>query len=81
MARPRAIAIDNQNHLYVTDALNNNVQMFDESGNLLLRFGNIGLHEGQFRLPAGIYISADNKIWVADSVNRRIQQFAYVGEN
>jgi DNA-binding beta-propeller fold protein YncE len=79
-ARPRDIAINSENLLFVTDALNHNVQIFDRSGRFILEFGNAGLDEGQFRLPAGIFI-ADNEIYVSDSINRRIQIFDYIKEN
>jgi hypothetical protein len=79
-ARPRDIAVNSENLLFVTDALNHNVQIFDRSGQFILEFGNIGLDEGQFRLPAGIFIT-DNEIYVSDSINRRIQIFDYIKDN
>jgi DNA-binding beta-propeller fold protein YncE len=62
------------------DAVFDNVQIFDSSGQLLLNLGEGGTNPGQFGLPAGIAIGLDNKIYVADSYNRRIQVFQYIGQ-
>jgi hypothetical protein len=62
----------------VTDALNNNVQMYNSRGDLLMTFGALGFSPGQFRLPAGICITDDDAIYIADSINRRIQKFQYL---
>ena len=80
MVRPRDIALDSEGNIYVTDALRNNVQIYDAAGNLLLRFGALGLGPGQFRLPAGVTIDKDDNIYIADSINERIQIFKYLGK-
>lgn len=40
--RPKGIAIDQENHLYVTDAAFNNVQVLDDQGGALMFFGGQG---------------------------------------
>jgi hypothetical protein len=47
---------------------------------LLLSIGNQGQGEGEFWLPAGMFITPDNTIFVADSYNKRIQVFRYIGQ-
>jgi sugar lactone lactonase YvrE len=64
--------------VYVTDALKHEVQVYDPGGTYLFSFGGMGTETGQFRLPAGIFITKNGRIYVADSINRRIQEFVYL---
>ena len=66
-------------HIYVVDALFDNVQVFNRAGEFLLHWGSAGRGLDQFWLPTGIAIH-DDQILVADSFNRRIQRFHYVGQ-
>jgi len=77
-ARPKGVALDSEDHAYVVDAAFSNIQIFDDTGRLLLFFGALGRSPGFFWLPAGIYIAPDDKIYVADSINGRIQVFQYL---
>ncbi len=78
-SRPKGVAADSFGHVYVIDALFDNIQIFDRDGKLLLNFGESGANPGEFWLANGIAISRDNEIYVADSYNHRIQVFKYVG--
>ena len=64
--------------IYVVDAHFENIQIFNEAGQLLMAFGREGCGPGRFSLPAGLAIGPDDRIWVADSGNRRVQVFEYV---
>ena len=75
LARPKGIATDSFNNIYIVDALFNNVQVFDQEGKLLYVFGERGFEREMFSFPAGIFIDDDNKIYIADSFNSRIQIF------
>jgi DNA-binding beta-propeller fold protein YncE len=74
-AHPCGIATDSYGNIYVTDRQFENVQVFDQQGQILLAFGHEGTQAGQFWLPAGIFIDSRNRIYVADSFNKRIQVF------
>lgn len=51
------------------------IRAYDFSGNLLGTIGNVmGVGDGQFNTPLGIYLK-DGLLFVADSVNNRIQVF------
>jgi DNA-binding beta-propeller fold protein YncE len=62
----------------VDDSAFNNVQVFNEDGQILMFFGEMGNKPGQFWLPAGMYIDADDKIYVADQYNKRINVYQYL---
>jgi sugar lactone lactonase YvrE len=79
MFRPKGIALDSEDHLYVVDGLWGVVQVFDEQGRLLYYFGTRGTHNGEFQLPAGLFIDRDDRVFVVDSFNRRVQVFRYRG--
>ncbi|MFN8482751.1 MAG: TIGR03663 family protein [Anaerolineae bacterium] len=73
---PRAIAIDKDGNLYVTDTGNKRVSKFDPDGKPLAQYGGGGFDPGQFQEPVGIAISpVDGSIYVADTWNRRVQKF------
>jgi len=79
MFRPKGIALDSEDHLYVVDGLWGVVQVFDEQGRLLYYFGTRGTHNGEFQLPAGLFIDREDRIFVVDSLNRRVQVYRYHG--
>ena len=61
--------------IYITDRQFENVQIFNQQGQILMAFGQEGKQAGQFWLPAGIFVDRRNRIYVADSFNKRIQIF------
>ena len=78
-ARPKGIAVDSEEHIYVADALFNNIQIFDSTGTFLLFFGGSGGDApGEMCLPTGIHIDSQDRIYVADTYNSRIQIFRYL---
>jgi sugar lactone lactonase YvrE len=78
MSRPKGLALDSEDHLYIVDAQFELVQIFDPHGVLLLSFGGEGSGPGEFWLPAGIHIDPSDRIWIADTYNRRVQVFQYL---
>jgi DNA-binding beta-propeller fold protein YncE len=78
LMRPKGIAIDSENHIYVVDAWFNNIQIFDIYGRVYLAFGSPGVNPGEFILPIGIYIDKNDRIYVLDQLNRRLQIFQYI---
>ena len=55
-ARPKGVAADADGHVWVVDAIFDNIQIFDEQGHLLLVIGSRGRGAGQFWSPSGISI-------------------------
>jgi predicted membrane-bound mannosyltransferase/DNA-binding beta-propeller fold protein YncE len=72
---PRAIAIDAQGNLLVSDTGNKRVLKFDAYGKPLDQYGGVGAGEGQFLEQVGIAIDQQGNIFVADTWNLRIQKF------
>ncbi len=58
-----SIATDN---VYVTDTLNNRVEIFDAEGKFISQFGRHCDGPGCFARPKGIAVDGDGHIWVAD---------------
>lgn len=73
--RPVGVAVDGSGNLYVVDAGNSLVQVFDSKGAFLRRWGSSGFGDGQFRNPYGIAVDGSGNVYVADTGNCRIQVF------
>jgi sugar lactone lactonase YvrE len=72
---PQGVALDQDGNVYVTDTLNNRVEIFDADGNFISLFGKNGDGPGYFARPKGIAVDGDGHIWVADEVTDRLQVF------
>ena len=77
---PQCVAVDPEGNVYVTDTMNNRVEIFDADGNFISEFGKNGDGPGYFARPKGIAIDADGHIWVADQVQDRLQVFNREGQ-
>ena len=85
---PQGAAVDTDGNLYVTDTMNNRVEIFDADGNFVTEFGKHGDGPGCFARPKGIAVDVDGHIWVADQMTDRLQVFnrdgqllTYIGMN
>jgi sugar lactone lactonase YvrE len=79
-AIPTNVALDKDGNLYVTDTLNNRVEIFDADGNFIRTFGKAGDGPGYFARPKGIAIDVDGHVWVADAMQDRVQVFTPEGQ-
>jgi DNA-binding beta-propeller fold protein YncE len=77
---PQGVALDSEGNVYVTDTLNNRVEIFDADGNFISLFGKHGDGPGYFARPKGIAIDSDGHIWVADEMQDRLQVFNREGQ-
>jgi DNA-binding beta-propeller fold protein YncE len=76
--RPTGLALDEE-RLYVVDTLGHQVLTFaKKTGDLLSRFGNNGVRQGDFNYPTHIFIK-DGRLYVADSMNFRVEIFGKDG--
>ena len=76
---PTHVAVDKEGNVYVTDTLNNRVEIFDADGKFIREFGKGGDGPGRFARPKGITVDNDGHIWVADEVQSRVQVFDQEG--
>jgi|GEM_PF-2185920 len=73
---PRGIYLDENNNLYITDTVNNQVLVFSLGQNKLLnKWGSQGQLDGQFNSPEGLVVSQQGHVYVIDKGNYRIQKF------
>jgi DNA-binding beta-propeller fold protein YncE len=78
LVRPKGVAFDHDGALHVVDGAMQHVEVYDEGGRLLGRYGEPGEGPGQLGLPAGICVDGDGHIFIADSLNGRVAVYAQV---
>jgi DNA-binding beta-propeller fold protein YncE len=78
--RPRALAMDEQDHLYVADSCNHRIQVFDTQGKLLKMWGTRGTAPGQMSYPFDLTIGPDGCLYVCEYGNQRVQKFTLDGQ-
>ena len=65
--------------IYVADASNRRIQVFDPDGTFLFTFGTYGSGNGQFDFPSDVAVDGVGRIHVVDTYNHRIQVTDCVG--
>jgi sugar lactone lactonase YvrE len=78
LARPRGIALDSDDNIYLSDGAFESVQVFDLKGRLLYNLGREGKTPGRFNLPGGVTVDENDRLYVADTHNSRVQAFQYL---
>lgn len=73
-SRIRALAIREPDRLYVADACNHRVQVFDFAGSLVCVIGEQGEGSGQFAYPYDIAIGPEGNLYVCEYGNHRVQK-------
>jgi DNA-binding beta-propeller fold protein YncE len=77
---PTNVAVDKDGDVYVTDTLNDRVEIFDADGNFITMFGKNGDGPGSLSRPKGIAVDSDQHIWIADAVQQRVKVFNREGQ-
>jgi DNA-binding beta-propeller fold protein YncE len=76
LRRPRGIALDVQDNLYIADTANHRIQRFSAQGEPLGPWGTIGSAPGEFILPSSLAFDSLGQLYVADTGNHRVQKLA-----
>jgi DNA-binding beta-propeller fold protein YncE len=79
--KPRALAIDPDDRIYVADSCNHRIQVFDTDGTLLRRWGSRGSGPGSLSYPYDLAIGPDGMLYVCEYGNHRVQKFAPDGSS
>ncbi len=59
--------------------MNHRIQVFEEDGSFVRKWGTLGTVNGQFNSPIAVEFDAQGRLWVADSGNHRLQYFTPTG--
>jgi DNA-binding beta-propeller fold protein YncE len=79
--KPRALAIDENDRLFVADSCNHRIQVFDTQGKLLNSWGSRGDAPGELRYPYDLSIGPDHCLYVCEYGNHRVQKFDLDGKS
>ncbi|MCH6266559.1 6-bladed beta-propeller [Neobacillus citreus] len=79
LIKPMDVAKVND-YIYVSDSTGKKIQVFDQGGTPVFKFGNAGNKEGQFNFPYGIAGDSKGNIYVADLYNGNISIFDTKGK-
>jgi DNA-binding beta-propeller fold protein YncE len=78
--RPRALAFDDDEQLYVADSCNHRIQVFDTRGKLLRMWGKRGAAKGDLCYPYDLAIGPDHCLYVCEFGNHRVSKFTLDGK-
>lgn len=82
-SRPQGLLFDKLGLLWVADACNHRMQIFDVDGptpRLVNLWGTAGKDPGQLQYPYGIEFDEDGTLLVVEFGNHRVQRFSATGE-
>jgi len=80
--RPQNLAIDKSDHVWVADACNHRIQVFDATGDhakLIRSWGQEGSDPGQLRYPYDLVLDGKGHVYVCEFGNHRVQKFTLEG--
>lgn len=82
--RPQGMVMDENDHLWVADASNNRIQVFDVTGDepvVIKTWGTAGSGAGELGYPYDLYLDGQGHIYVCEFSNHRIQKFTLDGQS
>ncbi|MCI5209344.1 MAG: hypothetical protein D3910_11245, partial [Candidatus Electrothrix sp. ATG2] len=77
---PVDIDIHDNGRVYVSDAANHRIQVFDKEGNYIDQWGGFGTDSGEFNIPHGVKTDINGNVFISDGYNYRVQIFTADGE-
>lgn len=76
---PVAVAMDEEERLYVSDEALHRISIFSQDGQFLKKWGAHGRGVGEFDRPAGIAFDGEGHVLVVDGNNNRVQRYTKDG--
>ena len=67
------LAIDSFDRIVVSDAISNQISMFNSGFELIGQYGSQGSESGQFNSPKGMWFDRSSNLVVCDYSNHRLQ--------
>lgn len=81
LKKPTDILVDNQNQLWISDFIKNEILIYSRDGQLIKSIGKEGNGPGEFNGPWGLTQMDNGDIAVSESLNHRIQIFDSEGNH
>jgi len=84
LLRPQCLVIDERDFLWVADACNHRIQVFDATGPsavMVDSWGEAGQGDGQMRYPYALLLSGAKDVYVCEFGNHRLHKFNRNGES
>ena len=81
--RPQGLFMDKHDHLWIADASNNRIQVFDvnlEQPEVIKVWGTVGSAPGKLSYPYQVLVDEKDFVYVCELGNHRIQKFSQSGE-
>ncbi len=82
--RPQNMAIDKQDRIWIADACNHRIQIYDATGDeprLVNSWGTVGNEPGQLKYPYDLVLDDDGYVYVVEFGNHRVQKFTSDGQS
>lgn len=77
---PSYVAVDSDANVYLTDAMNFVIRLYDKEGNFIRQMGEVGDVPGSFARPKGIALDSERNIYVVDANHDNTQIFNRNGQ-
>lgn len=79
--RPQHLEFDADGLLWVADACNHRIQVFDQLGKLVKMWGTTGSEPGQMYYPYCLTLDGKGHVYVCEFGNHRVQKFTLEGKS
>ncbi|QDU77340.1 NHL repeat protein [Bremerella volcania] len=82
--RPQNMVIDENDHIWIADACNHRIQVFDATGNeakLIKIWGEQGSEPGKLGYPYDLVLDGKGHLYVVEYSNHRVQKFDLEGNS
>jgi sugar lactone lactonase YvrE len=70
LLEPKRLAIGLNGELWIPDAGNNRVEVFNQKGEYVTKFGSSGSGKEQMEYPVGLALDTKGNVWITDNNNR-----------